>query len=251
MDSLVIDFSSYHESVRCAFDRIGARQILEKQSSVLIKPNLVNGFPPPVTTPVDFCEAVVEYVRSCSRADIVIAEGCGDTSLETDEIFQLLGYGDLSRRFDVLLIDLNNSPLVRLEDKDCSVFTEIFLPEIAFSHFIISLPVLKAHSLSTITGTLKNMIGFAPPKYYSGKYGTWKKSFFHGDMHRSITELNKYRSPDLSVIDASVGLADYHLGGRHCCPPVEKLIAGFNPLEVDRKAATLLGFDWKEIPHLL
>ena len=47
-----------------------------------------------------------------------------------------------------------------------------------------------------------------------------------------------------------MGLAEFHLGGRHCSPPVKKIIAGFSPLEVDRQAAKLLGLDWKKIPHL-
>lgn len=246
----MIDFCSYHESVAEALDKIDARNTLAKQSSILIKPNLTNASPHPVTTPAVCCEAVIEYIRSCSKATIVIGEGCGDAFLETNEIFDLLGYRKLARRHSVTLVDLNTSPLRKLENKNCPVFPEIYLPEIAFTHFIISVPVLKAHSLSMITGTLKNMIGFAPPKYYSGRFGGWKKSVFHKNMQQAIIDLNRYRSPDLSLMDASVGLAEFHLGGRHCLPPAKKIITGSNPLEVDRQAAKLLGLDWKRIPHL-
>ena len=124
------------------------------------------------------------------------------------------------------------------------------LPEIAISHYLISLPVLKAHSFSKITGTLKNMIGLAPPQYYSGRFGTWKKAVFHGQMHQSIIDLNTYRTPDLSLMDATVGMPEYHLGGRHCHPPVNKLIAGFDPVKLDRRSAELLGLRWRSIPHL-
>jgi len=251
MQLAAIDFNSYNESVKGAFEKIGAGEKLSRQSAVLIKPNLVNATPHPVTTPAACCEAVVQYIRSHSSADIVIAEGCGDAVLETDEIFDLLGYRNLARQYSIQLIDLNTSPLKQLKNKNLTVFPEIHLPEIAFTHFIISLPVLKAHSLSQITGTLKNMIGFAPPEYYSGGYGGWKKSVFHNNIHEAIKDLNLYRTPDLSLIDASVGLADFHLGGRHCSPPANKIIAGFNPTEVDRKAAELLGLKWQQIPHLL
>ena len=94
------------------------------------------------------------------------------------------------------------------------------------------------------------MIGFAPPKFYSGRFGGWKKSVFHQNLQQAIIDLNLHRSSDLSLIDASLGLADFHLGGRHCSPAVKKIIAGFNPVEVDRLAAQLLGLDWKQIPHL-
>jgi uncharacterized protein (DUF362 family) len=150
----------------------------------------------------------------------------------------------------VELVDLNHAPLVRLENPDCSVFPEMYLPEIAMTHYLISVPVLKAHSFSKITGTLKNMIGLAPPKHYSGRFGTWKKAVFHGKMHQSIVELNRYRTPDLSLVDATVGMPEYHLGGTHCDPPVNRLLAGFDPVTVDRRSAELLGFRWQGIGHL-
>ena len=134
---------------------------------------------------------------------------------------------------------------------DRCVFSEIYLPEIAFTHFVISVPVLKAHSLAMLTGALKNMMGFAPPKYYGEQSGGWKKSAFHADMQEALLDLIHYRSPDLAIMDASVGLSDYHLGGRHCDPPVGKILAGFDPMAVDRKAADLLGLDWKNIRHLV
>ena len=245
-----VKFGSYYESVASVLDKIGAKDVLTKQSAILIKPNLTNASRHPVTTPAECCESVVDYVRSCSKASIVIAEGAGDPSLETDQIFDLLGYRKMADRHRIPLVDLNTSVVKKLESPDCSVFPEMYLPEIAFTHFIISIPVLKAHSLATITGTLKNMMGFVPPKYYCGQFGVWKKAAFHRNMHQAITDLNRYRSPDLSLIDASIGLAEYHLGGRHCNPPVGKILAGFNPLEVDRTAATLLKLDWKSIPHL-
>lgn len=250
MEIATIEFRSYHESVAAALDQINAATVLAKQSAILIKPNLINDSPHPVTTSVACCEAVVKYIRSCSTASVVVGEGCGDAVLETDEIFSSLGYKDLAIRQKIGLVDLNSSPLTKLEDRACAVFPELYLPEIALTHFIVSLPVLKAHSLSMITGTMKNMIGFAPPKHYSGGFGGWKKSVFHQNLHQAIVELNRYRSPDLSLMDASVGLADFHLGGRRCSPPLNKIIAGFSPLEVDRKAAELLGLNWKQIPHL-
>ena len=47
--------------------------------------------------------------------------------------------------------------LVRLENPDCPVFPEMYLPEIAMSSYLASVPVLKAHSLADLTGSLKNM----------------------------------------------------------------------------------------------
>ena len=93
------------------------------------------------------------------------------------------------------LVDLNDAPVKLVKNPACPVFPEMYLPEIAFSHYIISVPVLKVHSLAKMTGTLKNMMGFAPPKYYSGRYGSWKKAVFHQKMQQSIIDLNSYVVP--------------------------------------------------------
>jgi uncharacterized protein (DUF362 family) len=247
---VTVSFTDYEHSVTEAFGRSGVSPILAGQSKILLKPNLVLGSPHPVTTSPEFCMAVADYVRLHSDADIIIAEGTGDPASSTHEVFQQLGYNTLFQKHNIPLIDLNTAPLRKISRDDCPRFPDMYLPEIAFTHFIISLPVLKAHSLSVITGSLKNMIGFAPSAHYSGSKGIWNKAEFHNNIHQAIIDLNKYRCADLTLMDASIGLADYHLGGRTCDPPVNKLIAGFDPQKVDRKAAGLLGHDWRTIPHL-
>lgn len=244
-----IPFTSYADSVPALMDALNARAVLAKQRQILIKPNLVNDSPPPVTTPVECCEAIITYVRRFSNARIVIAEGCGAAEYDTDHVFNRLGYADMSKRLDVPLVDLNHATLVKISRNDCRVFPSMQLPKIAFDSFIISVPVLKAHSFSVITGTLKNMLGFAPPAYYQ-EGGHWKKSAFHRHMHDSIIELNRYVTPALTVLDGRIGLAEYHLGGTECDPPIQVLLGGQDPVAVDRQAATLLGFDWRRIPHL-
>jgi uncharacterized protein (DUF362 family) len=245
-----VSFYSYEESIPKALDQLDVKHTLGTQSKILIKPNLVNSSPHPVTTPAACCEAIIKYIQAYSDAEILIAEGCGDMSLDTDEIFRRHNYHKLAKKYDIELLDLNYAPLRHLTKPECPVFPEIYLPEVAFSHFIISVPVLKAHCFSDITGTLKNMMGFAPPEHYSGRGGSWKKAVFHQRMHESIIDLNRYRTPDLSIMDASIGLSDFHLGGPQCSPPVKKILAGFDSLEIDREAARLLGMDWRTIPHL-
>ena len=245
-----VTFRSYAESVPKVLDQIGATDILRRQTAVLIKPNLINTTPHPVTTSPTCCEALIDYIRDCSRADIVIAEGCGDAGCETPAVFAALGYETLAARKGVRLVDLNTAPLRRVVNSACKRFPAMHLPEIVFSHYLISVPVLKAHSLAELTGTCKNMMGLLPPQHYGGHPGSWKKALFHQRLHQSIRDLIGYRAPDLSLMDASIGLASYHLGGPPCDPPVNRLLAGFDPLVIDRHAADLLGLDWHAVAHL-
>ncbi len=242
-------FVSYNDSVPKVLDAVGADRIFSEQDHILLKPNLVNDSAFPVTTSPDCCKAVINYIQNCSSATISIAEGCGDAYMDTDEVYERLGYTRLAQDADVELIDLNTADLTMVENSDNSIFPAMFLPKIIFNTFIISLPVLKAHSLAGITCTLKNMMGAAPPKHYSGD-GFWKKSLFHEHIQESIVELNRFRTPDLTLLDATIGLADYHLGGPTCRPPVGKMVVSDNPQKIDQCAATLLGFDPDTILHI-
>lgn len=249
MKPVELDFVSYEKSVPEALDAIGAREVLTDREAIMVKPNLITDTPFPVTTPPACCEAIVSYIREYSAAKVVIAEGCGEPSLTTDQAFDRLGYRELSRRLDVPLVDLNNEETVELKDERCRFFATFHIPRIVMEHYLVSVPVLKAHNLAEITGSMKNMIGVAPPRHY-GRGGHWLKAAFHEQMQRSIVELNYYRTPDLTLMDASVGLREFHLGGARCEPPAGKLLAGYDAREVDRIAAGLLGLKWESIGHL-
>ncbi len=246
----IVTFSNFEQSVPAALDAAGAGAHLAKQEKILLKPNLVTSMPHPVTTSPACCRAVIEYIRACSAADIIIAEGTGDPCETTYEVFDKLGYTRLSNELDVPLVDLNAEPVEQHTNPDCPRLPELFLPVIAGTHFILSLPVLKVHTLSKFTGTMKNMMGFAPPSHYAGGGGIWNKAAFHQGLQQAIIDFKRYRSPDLTLMDASIGMPDQHLGGRSCDPPVGKLIAGFDALAVDRTSAGLLGLDWQKIVHL-
>ncbi len=249
MTTAIAAFTTYETSVADAFDRIRADTALADQDAVLIKPNLVTADSFPVTTSPRCCGAIIDYVRACNpRAQIVIAEGTGDPAYDGMQIFEALGYTRLAAEKNIRLIDLNEEEVVRLENRSCKRFPEFHMPEIALSHFIVSVPVLKAHTLCGFTGTMKNMMGFAPPAHYSGS--GWNKAAFHKNLQAAIIDLNRYRHADLTLMDASVGMPESHLGGRRCDPPVGKLLAGDDPVEADRASAGRLGLDWQKIGHL-
>lgn len=242
-------FTDFSESVPKALQAVIDTSLLSRQSILLIKPNLVNNQPPPITVPVECVEALVVALQEITSTRIIIGEGAGDRNLETGEIFHQHGYDRLSRQYGVELLDLNHAPLVKLKNSGCRIFPEMWLPEILFDAYLISVPVLKAHSLADVTISMKNMIGCAPPSHYQASQ-SWKKSAFHTHMHRSIFELNQYQKPDLCLVDASIGMAEYHLGGPTCNPPVGKVISGQDPVAVDAAGALLLGQDWRDIEHI-
>jgi len=245
------DFTAYAASIPEALDAAQASTVFTARDTILVKPNLVNASPFPVTTHPDSCRAVLAYIRDhAPRSRLIIADGCGDPRAETPELFTRLGFLSIAREFGAELLDLNDAPLTLIERPDLAFFKTIRLPSILLESCVVSLAVLKAHSLAGYSGVLKNMMGVLPPLYYAQRHGFWRKAALHADLQRAISELCAVARPDVSVLDASVGLRDHHLGGRECDPPLGKIIAGSDPWEVDRFGAGLLGMDWRTIEHL-
>ena len=223
---------------------------VERQSLFIIKPNLVSDYPPPITTPVDIVEATILALRELSPgARIIIGEGTASISKDTWDVFRALGYVQVARRHGVELMDLNEAQLLRLRDERLTFFKEIWLPEMVFEGVLISIPVLKAHTLATVTLSMKNMMGLLPPSHYQ-ESGHWKKSYCHRDIHQAIYELNLYRTPDITILDARRGLHQSHLAGPEMDPPPGVIAGGVSAPHVDAYGAGLLGRDWRQVDHI-
>lgn len=241
---------SWREPVYRLLDAAGLPEVLRSVSLVIIKPNLVEPLQPPITTPVDLVDTLIGYLQEkTSRCRIVIGEGTGSVEFDTFHCFEALGYTKMSAERKVELIDLNVEPLKKKKNPACSRWPELYLPEILDEGFLLSVPVLKAHSLADVTLTMKNMMGCPPPAHYQSG-NSWGKSAFHHRIDEAIFDLNRYRTPDFTLLDATVGMAQAHLWGKHCDPPVGRLAAGWDPVAMDSYGTFLLGRRWQDVGHI-
>ncbi|HDZ21272.1 hypothetical protein LCGC14_0181700 [marine sediment metagenome] len=237
-------FTDYATSVSNALDAIGAAELLPDDRLIIIKPNLTINRPPPVTTNVAAAEAVIDYVRAHCDAEVVIGEGCGQG--ETGDLFADRGYQDLAQRKGIRLIDFNTAPEVRLTRDDARVLKEFFMPAVCVDAFIISLPVLKDHSMTTTSVSMKNFFGLASAPHYRG---AWNKSDLHSpSTHGCVVDICCYKRPDLCVVDAAVGLTGAHLHG----DPKEfgVILAGVDPVAVDAVGSRMLGHKPEKIKYI-
>lgn len=243
-------FKTWDTSVSRLLEAAGLAEQIPPGKAVLIKPNLVEPLKPPITTPVELVAALIDYLKKNTPATkIMIGEGCGSMEHDTMHIFEVLGYTDLAQRKNVELIDLNQAPLRRLTNEQCRRWPEMYLPDLVFENFLISVPVLKAHSLAGVTLTMKNMMGLAPPTHYQ-QGGHWKKAAFHDQIQEAVSDLNCYRTADFTLLDATVGMPEAHLWGPTCSPPINRLAAGRDPVALDAYGCRLLKRRWQDIGHI-
>jgi len=211
---------------------------------VIIKPNIVNNSPPPVTTDVRVVKGIVTALKEAGVARIFVADGsgCGNTL----ENMQQLGYdaGEAER------VDLDTLPFDLREVPGAEVWSELYLPRFLNGAFIVSVPVLKEHSMLGVTLSLKNMVGILPSARYGG-YWTYKKSEIHRtDAHACTADLIRAVRPHWAVVDASIGMKGSHLSGARCSPPHNIIYGSSDAFEADKHGCSLLDHEWTNIPYL-
>jgi uncharacterized protein (DUF362 family) len=100
--------------------------------------------------------------------------------------------------------------------------------------FIISLPVLKSHSICGLTGALKNQLGFL-------SVAEKRRLHWDRDVHKVIAELNEVVKPSLHIVDAVQTLINTN-EVRHGGQPetLGYMLAGTDPVSLDALGLELL-----------
>ncbi|MEM2339061.1 MAG: DUF362 domain-containing protein [Nitrososphaerales archaeon] len=208
---------------------------------IILKPNLINTEPPPTTTPCETIEALVEYYLKFGF-ELVIAEGSGWCN--THEAYRKLGYLKLKEKYGVKLVDINNDDFGIVKNPNALFLKEFEFPLTLKDAYIISVPVLKEHSITKVTLSLKNMLGAT----IGEKARVAKKGRFHKMLNESIIDINLYLKPRLAIIDGRVA----GLGGELKAKPKKLNVMIFSEdlVAADSVGASYFGKAPLEISHL-
>jgi len=230
--------------IRQGLGVLGIKGIKEKK--IVIKPNLITSKPFPITTPIETVDAIIGYINGMSKDDknIIVAEGSGWG--ETYDILKMLGYPNLLEKYkNVKLVDLNTDSFEFVENQKSYVLKKFEFVQTLKDAYIISAAVLKRHSSTKVTLSLKNMLGATLGEKSSA---VSKKGRFHKRLSESIVDIVSYLRPKLAVIDGRMASVGNELGGR-----IEKfnvIILSEDLVAADATAARILGYDPYSIKHI-
>jgi uncharacterized protein (DUF362 family) len=218
----------------------------ELKSPILLKPNICamkDGTGHSITD-INVVKAIVDLILEVDdRLRIRIVES-DSQSKNAEDAFAKFGYNQYceDRRdsgFDVSTLNLSRASLVKVPFEG-RYFKNPELPDILIRpHYFISVAVAKTHYLSYITGALKNLFGVLPRK---------DKSFYHSRIHDVISDLAQIIRPDLSIIDARVGVEDWNGPTTH---NIGVFILGQQPVSVDATMTMMMGLDPRDVGHLV
>jgi uncharacterized protein (DUF362 family) len=235
---------NFEETLGEAFDLIGGTGKLG--SPLILKPNLCTGNDHTgcANVKIDVVEALVDHILEGDRdIEIRIVES-DSMSKYADKAFEKYGYRAYVERLsgqgvNISLHNLSKSPLTRF-DYDGYYFRKPELPSpLGNAGSFASVALAKTHSLTMVTGALKNMFGLLPRK---------DQNFYHPEIHEVILDLNRMFRSSLCLIDGRVGLEGVISGNPRS---LECVILGRNPVSVDATMARAMGFDPERIRHIV
>jgi len=215
--------------VRRAVDSIGGMgKIVSSGKTVVVKPAILtadkNCAPDPRVV-----AAVVKLVREAGGS-VIVAECSGNGSSTYN--LNYVGITSAAQEAGAQVRDLQTDKEVWMEIpkgvklRDVKTYSTIYKCDV-----LISVPRLKRHGSSTVTISLKNMMGTVPPKEMD--------RFHNVDLSQCIADLNTVIKPDLTVVDATYAMTKSGPTGG-VMVEMNTIMAAGDPVAIDTIAAQKL-----------
>lgn len=229
-------------------EALGLREALAGAKQVFLKPNLVSDVPEYIAagsnTDVRIIEAVLQALQGFT-GKVLLGESETGTRYKGRRLalaLENMGVPRLQERYDFEIVNLTEA-----EQRLVTIPQGRFLKQLPLSvpllesDLIINLPKLKTHKYATITCALKNMFGVIPDPM---------RVIYHQNIHQVLADLNAlFWEQMFVVVDGLVGMEGQ--GPLYGKPvPMNLLLFARNPLAADIAAATIMGFDWRDVRHL-
>ena len=213
--------------------------------SVLVKPNILGAMAPErhVTTHPSLVRAALAALDRRGAARVVVGDNPGMRVYGSNEqTARAAGILDAAAgRF----VNLGASP-VRVPVESAFAQDLAFSREVLEADVLVSLPKMKTHVATGITGGIKNTYG-----HLVGGEKTRLHRQAVGPEHfaRAIVDVYAVRPPDLVILDAVVAMEGQGpSGGRP--RPVGRILASTNAVALDTVMAAMMGLDPRRVPML-
>ena len=212
---------------------------------IVIKINFVTTKKKLATTPVESVRAFVDFIESFYSGEIIIAE---EASIgNTKQGFQDHGFVKLANeKKQVSLFNSADDAVKTIQINYPHGSMTLPLAKIyTDSRFVVSMCRAKTHDTVVVTLSLKNLLVGA----IQGGLGERGKIHQGMDINWILKEIAKFTYPNLSIIDATVGMEG---DGPSNGTPINSnwLLTSLDPLAADSIATYLMGFDINDVGYL-
>lgn len=180
----------------------GGLGFIKRGSTVLIKPNFNTGDPHPASINPEVIRAVIRLVKNQDPYKILIGDRSSFWS-DTLKCMKQNGVYEVAEQEGVELYPFDNAEWVRVNPAKAKAWPKGFtVPKILNEvDYVISMPVIKTHSIATFTMAIKNWVGILEPLQRTTDlhlFNSNKDTF--GYM---LAELHLARVPDFIIMDGT------------------------------------------------
>jgi uncharacterized protein (DUF362 family) len=231
-------FEQVAESVQQAMDLAGWKQFITPGADVALKPNLGwdKLIPGAISAPW-LVEAVILAIRDYAGSIYLVESD--QVVVNVENALRLTRLDEVCHRHNVTWVNMSKGRFVRIQDPQRLVLRDIHIPEILTRTELITLPLLKTHNKSVVTGAIKNQWGCLDTLRHN----------FHPVLSEALVDVNTLAQPRFAVMDGTIGLeGDGPKSGRP--REMNLVLASGNLAGLDATAARLMGFDPHTIEHL-
>lgn len=232
------DETAVHEAVGRGLELLGgATRFISPGEHVLLKPNLLVSSNPDasVTTHPSVFGAVARHLAS---AGAVLSYGDSPALGRPEGVARRAGLAEVAAELDIPFADFTNGR--QISAPDGRVVKRWFIAEgVLAADAVVSLPKMKTHALTRVTGAVKNQFGCIPGA---------RKGEFHARMPdirafaQMLVDLCAAIAPRLYVMDGIVAMEGNGPRGGDS-RPVGVLLLSDDPVALDATACRLMDLD--------
>lgn len=236
--SVVSVKTTVSDAVRRAMDLASWKTSLQRGKPTALKVNLGwDLFIPGSITSPWVVEGIILTIREWV-GKLYLVES--DQVLENiEKAYRKSGLPSLCDKYGVTWVNMSNSPATKRTLPGARIFKEIELPDILLECQILTVPVMKTHAKTKLTGSLKNQWGCISKLRHN----------FHLTLSDSLADINSALRPAFAVMDATIGLEGN--GPKSGRPRViNRILASSDLVAMDTVQAKLMGLDGTKIDHL-
>ncbi|KYC46063.1 MAG: F420-reducing hydrogenase, subunit gamma [Candidatus Methanofastidiosum methylothiophilum] len=229
----------------------GIERFVKKGDRVALKPNLLVFSSPSkaiVTHPIFVLEVFKKVLQAGGDPFVIDSPGSGIpfTKTSLNSLYRLTGYSDAFKDYSDCLNTDTSKVTVEIENGLILKRVDILKP-LMEADVIINLPKMKTHTLTFLSGAVKNMYGSVP-----GMEKTRYHSRFRDvhDFSKALLDVWNITKPDLTIMDGVVSLEGDGPAMRGIPRKTEIVLSSEDSLLMDLAICKLIGLSYEDIPYL-
>ena len=220
---------------------------------VLVKPNVLSPRRPEtgICTHPTVLKAVIALLQEAGAKEIAVGDSSGGSGVKpsiTDKALEVSGLADAAREMGAKVSGFDHGEAVSVPNPRGPQARPLALSrsavEAARNGWLVSVPKLKTHALTVLTGAVKNLFGTVPG---AAKRETHRQNPTIEEFSNALLDIVEALPAKLHVVDAIWAMEGEGPSGG----PLVNLgviVAGADPVAVDAVLAAIVGVAPRRIP---